>query len=133
MENSRKEILQYLIDRSLEVGIAPVRDAASQFLKLGLKAGVEREKRRPVPKEWLQSAFIKQSGKCLDCKREILLSECEADHVVAISLGGVHAKSNIAARCRKCNREKSNHDLVTHSKKTGLPMNEMFTPEERKA
>lgn len=124
--NDRQRILDILIKEAQTVGIAAVRDAANSFLKMGLKSTVTPTIRRPIPRAWVDKAFVKQQGKCKICHEPMLLQEATGDHVVALSQGGKHHYSNITAAHRSCNSSKGSNDLVAQSKKTGNLMNQMF-------
>jgi 5-methylcytosine-specific restriction endonuclease McrA len=47
---------------------------------------------------------------CHWCKHSFSPHNCEADHVVPISRGGVHALSNLVISCVPCNRTKRDRD-----------------------
>jgi 5-methylcytosine-specific restriction endonuclease McrA len=82
-----------------------------------------KKKHRPGKIKWVKSlrkmAFIKQSGLCYWCNREMIwkTSEnaqfvwdspfvCTADHLVQKSIGGRTTPENIVAACRLCNNRR---------------------------
>lgn len=128
--NDRQRILTMLIEEAQTLGVAVVRDAANSFLKMGLRSTATPTIRRPIPRAWVDKAFVKQHGKCIICLKSMLLEEATGDHVVALSQGGKHHYSNISAAHGSCNSSKGSNDLVKESKRTGNLMNRMFNEED---
>lgn len=130
MQDNSKIIFDYLVEKARTVGVVSVRNAADQFLKLGLKAATEVTIRRPIPRGWVVRAFTKQNGKCKRCGSDMTMTDVTGDHVIALSQGGRHHQSNIVAMHRSCNSSKNDNDLSTESKRSGNLMNTMFNDNE---
>jgi 5-methylcytosine-specific restriction endonuclease McrA len=131
MTEARKRILDYLIKEAQSVGVVVVRDAANQFLRLGLKATVTANIRRAIPRSWTIKAFTIQNGKCKRCGKDMTLADATSDHVIAVTQGGEHHQRNIVAMHRACNSSKNDNDLVTEAKQSGHLMNQMFNEGEQ--
>lgn len=86
------------------------REIAKELLSKGIRPS-EADIRRC-------EAVQRQNGKCLYCGREITFSSCEMDHIVPRrGIGGSdNRRTNLAAVCPECNREKSNIPFGTWSK-----------------
>lgn len=50
-------------------------------------------------------------AKCNMCNKVVEYEECNADHIVPLSLGGTNDIENFQLLCLKCHREKTNNDL----------------------
>lgn len=50
--------------------------------------------------------YREQDGVCYLCGKFLEFSDIELDHVVPLSRGGLHEKSNIRIACVRCNRSK---------------------------
>jgi len=55
--------------------------------------------------------FNDQAGVCYLCLKKFEFKEMELDHVMPISRGGKHEKSNCKMACAKCNRSKGSRTL----------------------
>lgn len=62
--------------------------------------------------------FKQQKGRCPDC-RSALGPDAELDHVVPLSKGGAHHRSNAQILCRTCNRRKGAKDPIAWSQEIG--------------
>lgn len=58
-------------------------------------------------KRWRQEWRTLESVICHWCKRLFVPHECHADHVIPLSLGGLHALSNLVIACSACNLRKN--------------------------
>ena len=54
-----------------------------------------------------QTAYEKQSGICVSCKKHCEFSEMEGDHITPWSKGGETIPENCQMLCKECNRRKS--------------------------
>lgn len=122
-----------LLKRKAELsGISSVVSACREFLKLGSRALVLNiEKRKAIPRQWVEAALKRQNGLCTGCERELQMfwagreDYAVGDHLIALTQGGEHRRSNIAALCGKCNGEKYNKSLMDHSKSSGRLLTQM--------
>jgi hypothetical protein len=62
---------------------------------------------RYVPDKLAAQVFSRDGDKCVDCGST---EKLELDHVLPISRGGKSELSNLAVRCRSCNRRKRSRD-----------------------
>lgn len=131
---NRKRIFEMLINESRkpDVGLAAVKEACNMFLRLGMRALVEPEKRQPVPRSWTVDLWRKQNGICARCKdpQPMKIEEATFDHIIPITEGGLHSKSNGRVLHRSCNSSKGANDMFTESKLTGQMFSEIFPEEE---
>jgi hypothetical protein len=75
---------------------------------LNLRTFSDNQKRKYFEKNKIINKFGKDVCICPKCKKEIEISECEADHITAWSKGGKTTDDNLQLLCKKCNAEKSN-------------------------
>lgn len=116
-----------LLKRKAELsGISEAASGAKAFLKLGSRALVlSVEKRKAVPRKWVEAQAKRQGFLCADCERELQLlfpgrdDYAEWDHVTAIAQGGEHNRRNGRVVCRADNSRKGASDSLTYSKHTG--------------
>lgn len=117
--------------RDPDVGVATVRSACDQFLKLGLKAGAEiAEGPRSFPKQMIEKAWLKQGGRCNICKDPLAKDEAAGDHVIPYSEGGKIEQRNCAAVHGPCNSSKGSGNLLKESKRSGLMFNQILPRED---
>ena len=81
-------------------------------------------KRKPIPRAWVEQAFIKQHHHCSRCGAKMIFEDIDrglvvGDHRIALAQGGKHTKKNVVAAHKLCNEKKSSNDLVKESKLTG--------------
>jgi 5-methylcytosine-specific restriction endonuclease McrA len=110
------EILEYLNRRELESGIKLVREACRKYMLKKTYAGVEKIKRKPIPRKWVDEAYVKQDGNCPRCNLPMLRRDTVGDHKLPLALGGAHNRWNIQAMHSKCNASKGANDMVRESK-----------------
>lgn len=58
----------------------------------------------------VKRVFRKSAGRCQYCRDDT--APLELEHVMPLSRGGRHAKANVVAACRTCNRQKSNKTVM---------------------
>lgn len=116
-----------LLKRKAELsGISEAASGAKAFLKLGSRALVLNvEKRKAVPRKWVEAQAKRQGMECADCGRELQLFFSDRDdygtwdHTIALNQGGEHSRRNGRVVCRSCNSAKSDSSPVEFSKHTG--------------
>jgi 5-methylcytosine-specific restriction endonuclease McrA len=69
---------------------------------------VKRFKFNRVIKFNRENVFLRDSGKCQYCAKNLQNSEYTLDHVIPASQGGKKEWQNIVACCKACNQKKSN-------------------------
>jgi hypothetical protein len=129
--DEQRKVFEYLVEQAKLVGVIPVKEACGMFIRLGLKTITSPERRRPIPRQWVEFAWKKQKGRCAICKKPLALDEAAGDHVDPHGLNGEHKKSNIVAvhgtRSEvNCNSIKGGRSVFDESKRRGELMNEMF-------
>jgi len=53
-----------------------------------------------------KSLWIRDSGKCQYCEKNLSVKECTIDHVIPRSKNGGHTWENVVIACKKCNQIK---------------------------
>lgn len=118
-------IINYLDQQAEELGMKEVREAAKKFLlRKSLAEGAT--KRKPIPKAWIEKAFVRQRGVCPRCEELMYFGHFVGDHRIALALGGRHTRSNIVAMHPECNASKGANDLAKESKLTGQTIMEQL-------
>lgn len=56
--------------------------------------------------EWEKTWRFAASVKCHWCSKIFRGKECHADHVIPLSRGGMHCRSNLVVACARCNVQK---------------------------
>lgn len=79
----------------------------------------DRERRKPLPRAKRINLYAKQDGRCKRCGHQFPLKQMTDDHITPLSKGGTNDLRNRRLICLKCNREKSDNDMVQDSKSTG--------------
>lgn len=135
--SEQRRIFQMLVDEASkpEVGTNAVKAACDQFIRLGLRAIAQPDRRKPIPRTWVEKAWKKQGGRCAICKKPLALDEAVGDHVDPHGLGGEHSERNIVAVHGvksevNCNSVKGGRDVIAESKRRGESLVEMFPLEE---
>ena len=54
----------------------------------------------------INAVYDEQEGVCYLCQEEFAFDEMHADHVIPLSKGGLHKRSNIKMACASCNLSK---------------------------
>lgn len=70
-----------------------------------------------VTRQDTQVIYARQKGRCVECKKR--LKEYHIDHVMPLSLGGLHKKNNIQLLCPGCNLRKHNKHPLEWAKEQG--------------
>ena len=60
-----------------------------------------------------------QYGKCANCNQRLEAKQTELDHILPLSLGGMHDDSNLQVLCSTCNRRKSNKHPLDFAREEG--------------
>ena len=115
-----QNIWQYLDEQAKEQGIHLVKKKVKSWLRQKTDPGVPREKRIPVPKDWITEKYVDQDGECPLCNLEMSLKDKNnpvvGDHIQPIVKGGKTEKRNIQAAHRNCNSAKGDMDMNEWSK-----------------
>jgi tellurite resistance protein len=77
--------------------------AANRTITISREDSTLQERRR-IPKEVKHEVWIRDGGRCVECRGEDYL---EFDHIIPVSRGGSNSAQNIQLLCRRCNGEKS--------------------------
>lgn len=72
-----------------------------------------------VTKKDLLRLLRRQRHCCYQCGTDLRKTRKQIDHIIPISLGGVHSIGNIAWACYKCNRHK--HDRLLVEVRNAIP------------
>lgn len=110
------KILDYLNEQEKELGIKEVREECRKYLLKKTYSGCEKIKRKPIPRKWIDEAYVMQDGICPRCGNYMQRKDAVGDHKQALAKGGKHNRWNIQAMCRKCNASKGANDFVKESK-----------------
>jgi 5-methylcytosine-specific restriction endonuclease McrA len=110
------KILDYLNEQEKELGIKEVREDCRKYMLKKTYAGYDKVKRKPIPRKWLDEAYVKQDGICPRCGNYMQRKDAVGDHKQALAKGGAHNRWNIQAMCRRCNSSKGANDMVRESK-----------------
>lgn len=79
------------------------------FLAEGVTESTEKASRsRHIPPSVILRVARRDNYTCQSCRKHLMDSELEFDHVIPISRGGLTRESNLRLTCRDCNRRKSN-------------------------
>src|SRR5262245_60037052 len=135
MSERRQRIFNSLMEEAKQ-GKADVVWAAREFLRKVPKLGVSLPDSKPsIPRKWVEAAWKKQRGRCAECGEELQIFDSErddyatGDHIEPWSKGGPHKSWNIRAVSKRCNSEKGAREPLTHSRKTGKTLVEIFGEE----
>ena len=109
-------ILDYLNQQELTLGIKEVREQCRKYMLKKTYAGCEKIKRKPIPRKWVDEAYVKQDGICPRCNEYMQRKDAVGDHKQALALGGQHNRWNIQAMCHICNLKKGANDQTKESK-----------------
>ena len=120
------EVLDFLNQAELRYGAKLVREQCRKYMMKQTYAGQLPQKRKPVPRRWVEEAYMRQNGKCLRCGERMEPRDAVGDHIEPLAKGGSHNKRNIRALHRGCNASKGAADLVTESKRTGQTVMEQI-------
>lgn len=94
-------------------------DRELKRLQRGRLAPKDREARKPLTPTQKLRLYAKQNGGCARCFDSFTVKQLTDDHTIPISKGGGNALWNRRLVCAKCNREKSDSDPLSESKRTG--------------
>lgn len=75
---------------------------------LNLRTFSDKMKREYFEKHKILNKNNDYICKCIKCKKELLLEECAADHIIPWSKGGKTSEDNLQFLCKRCNGIKSN-------------------------
>jgi 5-methylcytosine-specific restriction endonuclease McrA len=114
-----RELWQILEDYSLQHGEGSVRETCRRFMLKKTLAGVDATKRKPIPRRWVEKAYIQQRGMCARCGKDMALSLATGDHTKSLAQGGAHNARNISALHGSCNSSKGARSLSEDAKFTG--------------
>lgn len=70
-----------------------------------------------VTADWILELKRWQRNKCAECRRR--LAKYHIDHIMPLSLGGIHEKANLQLLCPSCNRAKSAHHPIDWAQQQG--------------
>lgn len=73
-----------------------------------------------ITKEFIESLFSKQRGRCAICTDKITLATKHIDHIQAIAAGGRHERLNLQLTCAPCNLSKQATNPVAFMQKLGF-------------
>lgn len=54
-----------------------------------------------------EEIYTRDNGRCFHCGRNVPSSGWHLDHIIPVSKGGTHTKSNVCVSCPRCNLVKS--------------------------
>ena len=115
MGDFKGTILEYLDEQEKTLGIKEVREQCKKYLLRKTYAGVQ-VKRKPIPKRWIDEAYVKQDGICPRCNEYMQRKDAVGDHRQPLALGGQHNRWNIQAMHKTCNARKGANDQTRESK-----------------
>lgn len=107
-------------------GTDAVKRAYAEWSKR-LKIGRAVERRRPIPRQWLQDAYSKSNGTCVRCGLQLDFSDATGDHKIPLAHGGKHNRHNIACVCKECNSRKGSKTPHRESKASGRTVKEILS------
>jgi len=131
-----EDVFAFLKRRAEGEGITNVSVAIKRFMKAGSNVLASPQKRKAIPRAWVEAAFIRQKGKCADCPKRLQLFDSNADdyatgdHSEAHNGGGEHSKRNTRAVCQSCNSSKGDRDPVEYAKTSGHLMSNLVGGED---
>lgn len=70
---------------------------------------------------WIKGWRSLKSVMCYWCRGSFHPKECDMDHIVALSIGGIHSVENLCVSCEKCNLKKRNMPLSEWNKRIKEP------------
>jgi 5-methylcytosine-specific restriction endonuclease McrA len=86
----------------------PDKYKAIQYRKESKKRGIEGNH---TPLE-IKELFLKQGGRCVYCRVNLIKTSYHRDHIIPIAKGGNNFINNIQLLCPKCNIEKRDKDPI---------------------
>jgi 5-methylcytosine-specific restriction endonuclease McrA len=72
-----------------------------------------------VSQNIVQRLMAGQRSLCINCKVELHQSGYHIDHIMPLSLGGIHSDWNLQLLCPTCNIKKSNKDPIAWAHENG--------------
>lgn len=76
----------------------------------------------PAIKAWDKAWRGKKRVRCYWCNDLFGPGKCHADHIVALSKGGLHRIDNLCIACASCNNRKHNKDVHLWNKQLSAPV-----------
>lgn len=116
----RAEKRKAIIKKSQEKNKDKIKEQRKQYLKTD--AGIAMHRRQTqtfyakkhncfVEVVCPFELFKDQDGACYLCNKNFDFSDMELDHIIPISKGGMHKKSNCKMACATCNKQKGSKIL----------------------
>lgn len=107
------------IDKLATIKPADTRETLKKWLLKKTYSGVMPEKRRAIPRRWVETAWYKQQGKCGRCRNPVEIEDAVGDHFRPLIKGGKHSQSNIRITCAGCNSSKGGRSPAEDAKYSG--------------
>jgi 5-methylcytosine-specific restriction endonuclease McrA len=120
-------ILEFLVSAADQYGDVEVNRQIRMFKnrkQRALAEGRKVEKRRAIPKKWIERAAAMQSYKCSICGEPMQVTatgreQMSGDHTIALADGGLHESSNVTAAHRGCNSSKGAKSVYEDARRRG--------------
>jgi hypothetical protein len=90
-------------------------------IELRRNRGMKASTNPKVIAKWEESWRSRPSAKCYWCSKRFKVSQCHTDHILALSIGGLHEIENLCVSCSDCNVAKSNKPLSEWNREVSQP------------